>query len=430
MSRRVLIVDDSPAIHDAFVKVLGKTFEVSSAFQGREALELVVAAREASQPFALAFVDMRMPPGWDGMETIEQLWRVDPELQIVICSAHHDYSWSEIRERFGNRDGLLIIAKPIETLEIAQAAHAMTAKWNLAREVRMHVDELERRVAARTEELEVATRALRLAQKLEAIGQITTGVAHELNTPIQYLGDSIGFVRDGSLELLAFAKQVREVAARESPAHTQLRALLGGLDLAFLEEEFPKAVDSVHHGVDRVASIVRAMKELSHPGSRNAIVTDINRALDNALCVTASTYKYFADVESDYGEIPPVVCFAGDLYQVFLNLIVNAAHAMEDRRVPNGPRGKLRVTTRVVEPHVVISISDTGAGIPDSVRDRVFDAFFTTKEVGRGTGQGLAIAKTIVVDRHGGTLTFDSAPGLGTTFHIAIPLAGPQQRAA
>jgi len=135
-------------------------------------------------------------------------------------------------------------------------------------------------------------------------------------------------------------------------------------------------------------------------------------------------------VVCDFAEVPMVRCAEGRLSQVFLNLIVNAAHAMEDRRVPNGPRGKLRVQTRVVEPHVVISIADTGGGIPESVRDRVFDAFFTTKEVGRGTGQGLAIAKSIVVDRHGGTLTFDSEPGVGTTFHIAIPLAGPQQRAA
>jgi signal transduction histidine kinase len=226
------------------------------------------------------------------------------------------------------------------------------------------------------------------------------------------------------------AKQVREIAGGDSPAAAELRGLLDAVDFAFLEDELPKGFDSVHHGAERVASIVRAMKDLSHPGTRNAIVTDINRALDNALCVTASTYNYFADVESDYGAIPPVVCFAGDLYQVFLNLIVNAAHAMEDRRVPNGPRGKLRIQTRVVEPHVVISISDTGGGIPDAVRDRVFDAFFTTKEIGRGTGQGLAIARTIVVERHGGTLTFDSEPGVGTTFHVAIPLAGPQQRAA
>src|ERR1041385_7584906 len=141
MSRRVLIVDDSPSIHDAFIKVIGKTFDVTSVFQGREALDAVVAAREANRPFMLAFVDMRMP-GWDGLETIEQLWRVDAELQIVICSAHTDYSWSEIRKRLGDRDGLLIIGKPVEPVEIAQAAHAMTAKWSLAREVRSHVDEL------------------------------------------------------------------------------------------------------------------------------------------------------------------------------------------------------------------------------------------------------------------------------------------------
>jgi len=183
----------------------------------------------------------------------------------------------------------------------------------------------------------------------------------------------------------------------------------------------------VHDGVTRIARIVRAMKELAHPGPREATAVDLPRALQNALDVTAAAYRYVADVETEFAAMPPVVCFGSDLNQVFLNLIVNAAHAIEDK---HEGRGRLGVRTHVEGDHAVIAISDTGAGIPEANRDRIFDAFFTTKEVGRGTGQGLAISRSIVVDRHGGTLTFDSTPGVGTTFFVKIPLAGPPRAAA
>ncbi|TMQ25187.1 MAG: hypothetical protein E6J90_06435 [Deltaproteobacteria bacterium] len=203
----------------------------------------------------------------------------------------------------------------------------------------------------------------------------------------------------------------------------RLEELARAADLDYLNREIPSSLDSVHDGVARIARIVRAMKELAHPGPREASAIDLPRALQNALDVTAAAYRYVADVETDFAPTPPVVCFGSDLNQVFLNLIVNAAHAMEDKR---GARGTLGVRTRVDGDCVEIAISDTGAGIPEQLRDRIFDAFFTTKEVGRGTGQGLAISRTIVVDRHGGTLTFASEVGVGTTFYVRIPIAGPR----
>jgi signal transduction histidine kinase len=215
-------------------------------------------------------------------------------------------------------------------------------------------------------------------------------------------------------------------AARSGPTAAlvdRLQAIAGSADLEYLTQEIPSSLDSVRDGVSRIAHIVRAMKELAHPGPREASAIDLPRALQNALDVTAATYRYLADVETQFAQTPPVVCFGSDLNQVFLNLIVNAAHAMEDKRAG---RGKLGVRTRVDGDQVEIAISDTGAGIPEALRDRIFDAFFTTKEVGRGTGQGLAISRTIVVDRHGGTLTFDSQVGVGTTFYVRIPIAGPR----
>jgi two-component system NtrC family sensor kinase len=465
---RILIVDDNSAIHEDFKKILGTqdpesesldeleaalfdkasaamipaaSFELVSAEQGEEALRHVRAAAASDRPFALAFVDMRMPPGWDGLETIEQIWRVDPHIQIVICSAYSDYSWRDVRARLGTSDSLLIIKKPFDTIEVVQSAHALTTKWTLARKLRAHIDDLEAAVASRTNDLQQANTELagqmrqrerveaelRLAQKLESVGRLAAGIAHEINTPIQYVGDNLTFVRESMVELVAIARTMLEAAntARNeatAPLVDRLVAIAADADLDFLAGELPGSVDSIAAGVARVATIVRAMKELAVPGPREATAVDLPRALRNALEVTAASYRYIADVEADFAVTPLVTCFGSDLNQVFLNVIVNAAQAMEERP---GQRGKLGVSTRVDGSDVVVAISDTGSGIPEAIRELIFDSFFTTKAIGRGTGQGLAVARAIVVDRHGGSLTFDSTVGVGTTFYVRIPIAGP-----
>jgi two-component system NtrC family sensor kinase len=171
---------------------------------------------------------------------------------------------------------------------------------------------------------------------------------------------------------------------------------------------------------------VGAMREFAHPPTSEQLAFDLNDALRNTLIVAANAYKYIADVTTDFGTLPPVLCNGGDMNQVFINLIVNAAHAIEDHVGESGERGSIAIHTRHEGDHVIVSITDTGGGIPDDVAERIFDPFFTTKDVGRGTGQGLAIARTIVVERHGGTLTFDSDPGRGSSFHVRLPVAGLQ----
>jgi signal transduction histidine kinase len=263
-----------------------------------------------------------------------------------------------------------------------------------------------RALAAEKAERERMEIELRLSQKLEAIGQLAAGIAHEINTPIQYVGDNLAFIREATSDLL------RVVGA--TPCDDP------DIDLGYIRHELPGALESIEHGVARIATIVRAMKELSHPGPREATLTDLNHSLANALEVTASSYRYVADVATDFGSIPAVTCYPAELNQVFLNLIVNAAHAMEDR--PEGHRGTLGLRTRRDGDDVVVSISDTGSGIPAALHPRIFDAFFTTKEVGKGTGQGLAISRAIVVERHHGALTFETAVGVGTTFHVRLPV--------
>jgi len=197
------------------------------------------------------------------------------------------------------------------------------------------------------------------------------------------------------------------------------------LDAAFLLDEIPRALSQSLEGVTRVATIVRAMKEFAHPESKDMAAADLNKALLSTLTVAGNELKYVAEVETDFGDLPLVVCNVGDMNQVFLNLLVNAAHAIGDVMRETGKKGRITVHTQVDGCMALIAIADTGGGIPVGIRNRIFDPFFTTKEVGRGTGQGLAIARSVVVDRHKGTLTYESDVGKGTTFYVRLPLEPP-----
>src|SRR6185295_7978872 len=260
---------------------------------------------------------------------------------------------------------------------------------------------------------------LRQAQKLEAIGQLAAGIAHEINTPTQYVGDNLRFLKESFGELDILLAQLVNVGGE--PASK----LLGDADFDYLKEEIPRALNQSLEGVDRVAKIVRAMKEFSHP-AREKTATDLNRAIQSTITVASNEWKYVAEVEMDLdNNLPSVHCSPAEFNQVVLNMIVNAAHAISDVVGDGGKgKGKIRVKTRPEGEWALIEISDTGAGMPAHVQQRIFEPFFTTKEVGKGTGQGLAIAHNVIVDKHGGTIKVASAPGKGTTFTIRLPIGG------
>lgn len=268
---------------------------------------------------------------------------------------------------------------------------------------------------------------LRHAQKMESLGQLSAGVAHEINTPMQFIGDNLHFVRD-SLQnlqpLLDALPPLRSaLPAGEAARYVQLET---AADLEFVRSRLPRALDRALEGVRRVSHIVEAMRAFSHPQTEMSAV-DLNQGLRDTLTVAHNEYKYVADLLCDFGDLPEVICNGGDMNQVFLNLIVNAAHAIAERQrsgAGSAGRGHVRVLTRCDAAQAVIEIADDGCGIPAAIQHRVFDPFFTTKQVGKGTGQGLAISRNIVVEQHGGTLDFSTQSGVGTTFTIRIPLTG------
>jgi PAS domain S-box-containing protein len=253
------------------------------------------------------------------------------------------------------------------------------------------------------------------SDRLESIGRLAAGVAHEINTPIQYLSDSVSFIRDGVRELLEYIDALR-ASMPQPPAPDD--------NVEDLRMEMPPALTLVADGLTRIAEIVRSMKDFAHADQSQMSPVDLNRAIASTLVIARSEYKPVAEVETNFGDVPPVTCHAGQINQVVLNIVVNAAHAIADKVQRTGAVGKITVSTCVENEHVVIAIGDTGTGIAEAIRARVFDPFFTTKEVGRGSGQGLSIARNVIVKGHGGELDFTTEIGKGSTFYIRLPIAG------
>lgn|GEM_PF-5731301 len=275
----------------------------------------------------------------------------------------------------------------------------------------------------------MATQRLQSA-KLESIGQLAAGIAHEINTPTQYVGDNAHFLRDAFRDLdgvlEAYEKILRTVESGPSADGVlkEVEEVSEKADLAYLREEVPKALEQTLDGVERVSKIVRAMKEFSHPGSGEKTPTDINKLIESTVTVARNEWKYVSDMETDLDSLLPLVpCLPGEFNQVILNIVMNARDAIKDALGDcSGTKGKIRITTRAMEDCVEIRISDTGAGIPQEIRSRILDPFFTTKGVGKGTGQGLAISRSVIVDKHGGTLDFETEVGKGSTFILRLPV--------
>ncbi|HKS36747.1 MAG TPA: response regulator [Verrucomicrobiae bacterium] len=440
--RRILVIDDNQSIHEDFRKIFSLeshsqttlirveailfgessantsqlAFHVDSAFQGQEGVERVERAMRDNRRYAMAFVDMRMPPGWDGVETVKRLWDVDPDLQVVLCTAYSDYSWEQMMEDIGHTDRLVILKKPFDNVEVLQLAHSLTEKWKLLQRSKVKMEDLERRVAGRTRELEAANEklkaeiaeriraeeGLRQAQKLEAIGQLAGGVAHDFNNILTVIqGHACGLLEDASLSQTALesAREVDEAAKRAARLTRQL--------LTFSRKQ---TMQREHLDLQDVVGQVVKM---------------LHRVLGEDIALEIRPAEDAPAIQADRGMIE----------QIILNLAVNARDAM-----PRG--GQLRIETKTVETtdedarrnpaaragrFACMSVSDTGCGIAPEILPRIFEPFFTTKEVGKGTGLGLATVYGIV-RQHQGWIEIESAPGRGTTFRILLPASSELAR--
>lgn len=456
-NRRILLVDDMPTIHQDFRKILQPessheagldemelalfgeqvrpsvaTFQLDSAFGGREALEKLCAALREDRPYALAFVDMRMPQGWDGVETIEHLWAADPRLQVVICTAYSDYSWEDVQARLDVRDRLLILKKPFDNIEVCQMANTLTAKWEMARQAALQMGLLEERVRQRTLEISLANEALHReiegrkqleaqllqSEKMATIGQLAAGIVHEINNPMSYISSNFGMLERYFPRLLELFDAYQ--AAEQVMGSDELVARLGSLreqvEMDFLQDDLPLLLSETRGGIDRVRQIVRDLRDFSRIGTPQEWQwANLHQGIDSTLNIVASEFKYKADVIKEYGDIPDIECLPAQLNQVVMNLVVNAAQAMGTER------GSIIIRTGAEGECVWLEVVDSGTGIAADDLPRIFDPFFTTKSVGNGTGLGLTLSAGIV-HKHGGQISASSTPGTGSSFRISLPI--------
>jgi two-component system, NtrC family, sensor kinase len=436
-NRRVLVIDDMESIQRDFAKALAPTepnalaeieqglfgpqpaagkavaFELSFASQGLEGVERAREALQEARPYALAFVDVRMPPGLDGIETIVRLWDVDPRLEIVICTAYSDYSWSEMLERLQQRKGqFLVLSKPFDGTVVKQMALGLTEKWSLSRVAERSNAVLESLVLKRTQELSGANQELKIeihersqlerrvrhSQKLEALGRLVGGVAHEINNPLTV------------------------VLANLSHLKEELKAVASGGD-ARIQSLVDITVET-KAGAKRIQQIVSSLRAFSQTEQPRAEDVDLRATMEFALRMAGAYFPASLQVTSHCDDsLPAVTGSPGQLLQVFLNLIINAAQAMA---LVSESRRKLEVSIRRgSDERVVVTVADQGVGISPQDLPKVFDPFFTTRDVGSGTGLGLSVCHGFI-EELGGEISIDSKLGEGTVVKVGIPLRPPR----
>ena len=403
--------------------------DLADAQQALRKLEHRLAVAESSANLGLWEVDIESGTGWANDQYFVMLGyrprEFSIDLQTLLSMIHPDdiatalalssdlNAIPELRTEFRMR------AKDGSYRWIHTVGRPLTDSQGKLRMGGVHLDVTERK------EAELRRHA---AERLESVGKLAAGVAHEINTPVQFVSDSIYFVRDGLHELLALTDRLRALASRDQCNVSSVAAL--STHLPYLIEHLPNALERSLDGLKRVSEIVGSMRELAYPDRPEMSDIDVNHVVQSALVVARSEYKYVADVRTDLMPLPHVRCHAGELTQVILNLVVNASHAIAELVGDSGRKGTIEISSRHEGDSIRVSVSDTGAGIPDTIRHRVFEPFFTTKDVGRGTGQGLAISHNIIVQRHGGSIDFESVVGKGTVFHLRLPCTGRMERVA
>lgn len=400
---KILLVEDDPHFSDLLAKLLTPKAGFGDIVRSRTLAQAIEHLQ--AEPFALVFLDLNLPDS-RGLETLTTIQIHAKDANVLVMTSLVDEALGLEAMRLGAHDYFMKGRIPPDGMQ--RMARYANERRSAGLALRKSKDALEIHV--------------RHTQKMEAIGQLAAGIAHEINTPIQFVGDNCKFLGEGFGELIAFFEGLEPGSM---PTPEDLRRRLEAMNLDYLRAEIPKAIQQSLDGVSRVSKIVSAMKDFSHPGTDSRHAIDLNKAIESTLAVSRNTWKYVADLETQFDPgLPLVPCFPGEFNQVILNLVVNAAHAIEEAMVVRGSAnlGKINVRTWQAGAEVLVEISDNGMGIPTSIQARIFDPFFTTKEVGKGTGQGLSIARAVIVDKHKGRIDVRSVPGEGSTFTLALPL--------
>ncbi len=409
---RLLIVDDTPQNLQVLGGILREAgYKLSVAQSGVQALE--VAQRVLPD---LILLDVMMPE-MDGFEVCRQL-KADPataEIPVIFLTAKTEAEDVVLGFELGAVD---YVGKPFNPPELLKRVQTHLELALLRRDLERQVEE--------------KTSQLLQAQRLESMGQLAAGIAHEVNSPMQFIGNNADFLSQALEELAALRRQYHQVYQQARAGQPvapglleELAAALEAADVDYLVTETTKALGKVQEGVTRVVEIVEGMRELAHPGGREKVVVDLNHLVQSATAVCRNEWKYVADLGLDLdSSLPPVPCFPGEISQCVVNLVVNAAHTIADVVKGTEGKGKISLSSRVAGTWAELRVADTGAGIPPEVQPRIFEFLFTTKEFGKGTGQGLSLVQRVVRDHHGGEVSFETEMGKGTTFVLRLPL-GP-----
>jgi two-component system, NtrC family, sensor kinase len=406
---RVLLVDDQAMIGEAIRRSLATEAHLEFRYCGNPAEAVQVA--ESFKPTVI-LQDLVMP-NVDGL-TLVRAYRANPptaDIPVMVLSTKEESTVKRDAFAAGADDYLVKLPDAIEL--IARIRHHSKSYMNQLQRDAAYRD----RAAAQEQVLRLALQQQQLeemvAQRLDSVGQLAAGVAHEINTPVQFVNNYMYFISDAVQQLMDTVDKLKAEKQPDDPADAEF---------LYLKENLPGALKGSIDGLARISEIVSSMKEFSHADDKTMGPVDLNRAIQNTLIVARNHYGEIAELDTNYDEMPQVHCYGAEINQVLLNLVANAADAIGEVVKSNGGKGCITVRTRRDADDVLISIADTGGGIPENIQEKIFDPFFTTKPVGKGTGQGLSIARNIIVRRHGGSLSFQTELGKGTTFLVRLPV--------
>ena len=407
---RVVIVDDEREVGTCLRLTLEKWGYQAHAFDnGFDAL-LFLEERHGEVDAVLTDIHM---PGMDGMELLDRVLCIEAEIPVILVTAFADIGLTVEAVTKGAFD---FIIKPYDPAYVLKALEKAVTYRRLRLSERSYRAELERAVEERTRELNRAHEIVLQNEKMALVGQIAAGVAHEINNPVGFISSNLGSLGKYVARLLMFHGVLTEALAKHCPADelARIEEVRKTARIDSIVDDIPALFNESQEGIERITEIVRNLKGFSHVDGGVFVLSDINEVIVKALNIARNELKYVSTVVSDLGEIPRTRCLPNQLAQVFINLLINAAHAIKGH-------GEITVSSRREGDHILVTISDTGCGMPEEVKARIFEPFFTTKEPGKGTGLGLSISHDII-KKHAGEISVESVPGRGTTFVIRLPI--------